>query len=59
MPLRLALAAVLLTAAAPVVAFAEPDPPRPVCTLRFRDETISSDVEGVPDVTYRRPYWVC
>ncbi|MDQ1713980.1 MAG: hypothetical protein QOE45_3430 [Frankiaceae bacterium] len=56
---RLALAACALASVGlPALASAEPPPPRPVCQLHFRDQTISNNI-GLPDVTYPQPYWIC
>jgi len=60
--IRLSLAAAALAAVAPAVtAFAEPDPPRPVCRIYFDDDPMFTTSPGfpVPVDGPGRPYTVC
>jgi hypothetical protein len=59
---RLSLAAAALAAVAPALpAVAQPDPPRPVCQLRFEDDPMFVTSPDFPVYVEGpgRPYWVC
>lgn len=60
--IRLTLAAAALASVAPAAgAFAQPDPPRPVCELRFESTPMFTTSPGFP-VQFDgpgRPYFVC